>query len=48
MFRGMIGNAGTEGVTGAEWAMREPLIEAARPRGETPPNGLRRRIGATS
>ena len=42
----MTGNAGTEGFTDAEWAVWEPLIEAVRPRGKTPPKDLRRTIAA--
>ena len=42
----MTENAGTEGFTGAEWAVWAPLIEAVRPRGKTPPKELRRTIAA--
>ncbi len=42
----MMENAGTEGFTDAEWAVWEPLIEAVRPRGKTPPKELRRTIAA--
>ena len=42
----MTENAGTEGFTDAEWAVWEPLIEAVRPRGKTPPKDLRRTIAA--
>ncbi len=38
--------AGTEGFTDVEWAVWEPLIEAVRPRGKTPPKKLRRTIAA--
>ena len=43
---GLRENAGTEGVTDAEWAVWEPLIAAVRPRGETPPKDLRCTIAA--
>jgi transposase len=33
-------------LTDAAWAVWEPLIEAVRPRGKTPPQGLRRTISA--
>jgi transposase len=33
-------------LTNAQWAMLEPLIEACRPKGKTPPQDLRRTIGA--
>ena len=33
-------------LTDAQWAMLEPLIEACRPKGKTPPRDLRRTIGA--
>jgi transposase len=42
----MMENAGPEGFTDAEWAVWEPLIEAVRPRGKTPPKELRRRVAA--
>lgn len=42
----MKGNAGTVGFTDAEWAVWEPLIEAVRPRGKTPPKELRWTIAA--
>ena len=42
----MTENTGTEGFTDAEWAVWEPLIEAVRPRGKTPPKELRRTIAA--
>ena len=42
----MTKNAGTQGFTDAEWAVWEPLIEAVRPRGKTPPKELRRTIAA--
>ena len=42
----MTENAGTEGFTDAEWAVWEPLVEAVRPRGKTPPKDLRRTIAA--
>ena len=46
IFWGMTENAGVEGFTDAEWAVWEPLIEAVRPRGKTPPKELRRTIAA--
>ena len=33
-------------LTDARWTMLEPLIEACRPRGKTPPRDLRRTISA--
>ena len=33
-------------LTDAQWALLEPLIEACRPRGKTPPQDLRRTISA--
>ena len=39
-------SAGTQGFTDAEWAVWEPLIEAVRPRGKTPPKELRRTMAA--
>ena len=33
-------------LTDAQWTMLEPLIEACRPRGKTPPRDLRRTISA--
>ena len=42
----MAENGGTQGFTDAEWAVWEPLIEAVRPRGKTPPKELRRTIAA--
>lgn len=42
----MTENAGTQGFIDAEWAVWEPLIEAVRPRGKTPPKELRRTIAA--
>lgn len=33
-------------LTDAQWAMLEPLIEACRPKGKTPPKDLRRTISA--
>jgi transposase len=33
-------------LTDAQWAMLEPLIEACRPKGKTPPRALRRTIEA--
>ena len=33
-------------LTDAQWARLEPLIEACRPKGKTPPQDLRRTIGA--
>ena len=42
----MMENAGTQGFTDAEWAVWEPLIEAVRPRGKTPPKELRRTMAA--
>ena len=35
-----------EGFTDAEWGVWEPLIEAVRPRGKTPPKALRRTMAA--
>ena len=35
-----------EGFTDAEWAVWEPLVEAVRPRGKTPPKELRRTMAA--
>jgi transposase len=32
--------------TDEEWAALEPLVEAARPKGKTPPRDLRRTLGA--
>ena len=37
---------GTGTLTDETWASWEPLIEAARPRGKTPPHDLRRTIAA--
>jgi transposase len=37
---------GAEGFTDAGWAVWEPLIEAVRPRGKTPPKELRRTMAA--
>ena len=37
---------GAEGFTDTEWAVWEPLIEAVRPRGKTPPQDLRRTVAA--
>lgn len=42
----MTESSGTAGFTDAEWAVWEPLIEAARPRGKTPPKDLQRTIAA--
>ncbi len=42
----MTEHAETAGFTDAEWAVWGPLIEAARPRGKTPPKDLRRTIAA--
>ena len=33
-------------LTDAQWAMLEPLIEACRPKGKTPPRDLRRTMSA--
>jgi transposase len=33
-------------VTDAQWALLEPLIEACRPKGKTPPQDLRRTLSA--
>ena len=33
-------------LTDAQWAMLEPLIEACRPKGKTPPRDLRRTMTA--
>ena len=33
-------------LTDAQWAVLEPLIEACRPKGKTPPQDLRRTISA--
>jgi transposase len=33
-------------LTDTQWAMLEPLVEACRPRGKTPPQDLRRTISA--
>ena len=33
-------------LTDAQWAMLEPLIEACRPKGKTPPQDLRRTLSA--
>src|SRR5918992_329118 len=33
-------------LTDAQWAMLEPLLEACRPKGKTPPQDLRRTISA--
>ena len=33
-------------LTDAQWAMLEPLIEACRPKGKTPPRDLRRTMAA--
>jgi transposase len=33
-------------LTDAQWAVLEPLIEACRPRGKTPPQDLRRTLSA--
>jgi len=33
-------------LTDAQWAMLEPLIEACRPKGKTPPRDLRRTLSA--
>src|SRR6476620_6872624 len=42
----MAERAGCEILTDAAWAVWEPLIEAVRPRGKTPPKELRRTISA--
>jgi transposase len=33
-------------LTGAKWAMLEPLVEQCRPKGKTPPQDLRRTFEA--
>ena len=33
-------------VTDAQWAALEPLLEACRPKGKTPPRDLRRSVEA--
>ena len=33
-------------LTDAQWAALEPLVEACRPEGKTPPSHLRRTVGA--
>ena len=33
-------------LTDTQWAMLEPLVEACRPKGKTPPQDLRRTISA--
>src|SRR3712207_3981094 len=33
-------------LTDAQWAALEPLVEACRPKGKTPPSHLRRTVGA--
>jgi transposase len=42
----MAGESGNEILSDAAWAIWEPLIEAVRPRGKTPPKDLRRTISA--
>src|SRR3712207_3073731 len=42
----MAEGSGCEIFTDAAWAIWEPLIEEGRPRGKTPPKGLRRTIAA--
>ena len=42
----MAENDAVQGFTDTEWALWEPLIEAVRPRGKTPPKELRRTIAA--
>jgi transposase len=42
----MTDKTGCEILTDAAWAIWEPLIEAVRPRGKTPPKELRRTISA--
>src|SRR3954468_5872835 len=42
----MADKSGCEILTDAAWAVWEPLIEAVRPRGKTPPKDLRRTISA--
>jgi transposase len=34
-------------LTDAQWALLEPLVEACRPKGKTPPQDLRRTLSAT-
>ena len=42
----MADGSGCEILTDSAWAVWEPLIEAVRPRGKTPPKELRRTISA--
>ena len=42
----MAEGSGSEILSDAAWAIWEPLIEAVRPRGKTPPKELRRTISA--
>jgi transposase len=42
----MASNPGISVFTDATWAVWEPLIEAVRPRGKTPPKDLRRTMSA--
>ena len=42
----MAEGSGSEILSDAAWAIWEPLIEAVRPRGKTPPKDLRRTISA--
>jgi transposase len=42
----MTESSGVQVFTDAAWAVWEPLIEAVRPRGKTPPKELRRTISA--
>jgi transposase len=43
---GMAESIGVQVFTDAVWAVWEPLIEAVRPRGKTPPTEMRRTISA--
>src|SRR5690242_16405005 len=45
-FSGMTEGNGNQVFTDAAWAIWEPLIEAVRPRGKTPPKEVRRIISA--
>jgi len=42
----MTENGGVQVLTDAIWAVWEPLIEAVKPRGKTPPKELRRSLAA--
>ncbi len=43
---GMTDNTGVQIFTDEAWALWEPLIEAVRPHGKTPPKELRRTVSA--